>query len=322
MKHFSRFLLCLAIGTGMIAGCDPDIVLGNHEDLLTVSPSQQKISADGTASFTFTFKLLKPSKNNVKELVDLKETETIATIHFEATGGTVAPASATTDENGNVTVTFTASDLENFTGGTVKGIVKQVKGKTVYQQGNLATATATVLPLNAEEPGGDVQDEGLKKADGLKDNTYVYDNQSYTIGTSKEDYLVYYHKTDPEPPYNSVAVIEFCREHPVNNSVAGGMVHVTPEMLGKEIDMLANENGMAFINFWTLKDPNQGYNPETNPETNLNTSTADKKAQLEKATCKVTKNADGAGYTALAYFKTKDGKEAYYKMKATVESSW
>ena len=59
------------------------------------------------------------------------------------------------------------------------------------QQGNLATATATVLPLNAEEPGGDVQDEGLKKADGLKDNTYVYDNQSYTIGTSKEDFLVY-----------------------------------------------------------------------------------------------------------------------------------
>ena len=120
MKHFSRLFLSLALAAGMIAGCDPDIVLGNHEDLLTVSPSQQKISADGTASFTFTFKLLKPSKNNVKELVDLKETETIATIHFEATGGTVAPASATTDENGNVTVTFTASDLENFTGALSK----------------------------------------------------------------------------------------------------------------------------------------------------------------------------------------------------------
>ena len=319
MKHFSRFLLCLAIGTGMIAGCDPDIVLvGSHEDLLTVSPSQQKISADGTASFTFTFKLLKPSKNNVKELVDLKETETIATIHFEATGGTVNPASATTDENGNVTVTFTASDLENFTGGTVKGIVKRVTGKVADQQGDLATATATVLPLNG---GDEPSDDGLKKANALNDNTYVYDNESYTIGTCEDDYLVYYHKTDPDSD-KSVVVIEFCREHPVNNSVAGGMVHVTPEMLGKEIDMLANENGMAFINFWTLKDPNQGYNSETNPETNMNTSTADKKAQLEKATCKVTKNADGVGYTALAYFKTKDGKEAYYKMKATVEPNW
>ena len=78
------------------------------------------------------------------------------------------PASATTDENGNVTVIFTASNLENFTGGTVKGIVKKVKGKTVDQQGNLATATATVLPLNAEEPIGD----GIKKAEALKENTY------------------------------------------------------------------------------------------------------------------------------------------------------
>ena len=168
MKHYLRFFLCLALA-GLIAGCDPDIVMiGNHEDLLTVSPSEQKISADGTASFTFTFKLLKPSKNNVKELVDLKETETIATIHFEAAGGTVNPASATTDENGNVTVTFTASNLESFTGGTVKGIVKKVEGKTAYQQGNLATATATVLPLNAEEPAG----EGIKKAEALKENTY------------------------------------------------------------------------------------------------------------------------------------------------------
>ena len=62
MKHLSRFFLCLALAAGLIAGCAPDTVIGNHEDLLTVSPSEQKISADGTASFTFTFKLLKPSK--------------------------------------------------------------------------------------------------------------------------------------------------------------------------------------------------------------------------------------------------------------------
>ena len=91
-----KLILLLAIAA-LFAGCTPDVVLGNHEDVLTVSPSEQKISADGTASFTFTFKLLKPSNNNVKELVDLKETKTIATIHFEATGGTVNPASATTE---------------------------------------------------------------------------------------------------------------------------------------------------------------------------------------------------------------------------------
>jgi hypothetical protein len=163
MKLFNLIPL-LAIAA-LFAGCTPDVVVGNHEDVLTVSPTEQKISADGTASFTFTFKLLKPSNNNVKEPVDLKETKTVATIHFEATGGTVNPASATTDENGNVTVTFTASNPESFTGGTVKGIVKSVKGKAADQQGNLATATANVLPLAG---GGDP----IKKAEALKDNTY------------------------------------------------------------------------------------------------------------------------------------------------------
>ena len=163
MKLFNLIPL-LAIAA-LFAGCTPDVLVGNHEDVLTVSPSEQKISADGTASFTFTFKLLKPSNDNVKEPVDLKETKTVATIHFEATGGTVNPASATTDENGNVTVTFTASNPESFTGGTVKGIVKRVKGKAADQQGNLATATANVLPLAG---GGDP----IKKAEALKDNTY------------------------------------------------------------------------------------------------------------------------------------------------------
>ena len=158
MKLFNLIPL-LAIAA-LFAGCTPDVVVGNHEDVLTVSPSEQKISADGTASFTFTFKLLKPSNNNVKEPVDLKETKTVATIHFEATGGTVNPASATTDENGNVTVTFTASNPESFTGGTVKGIVKRVKGKAADQQGNLAMATANVLPLAG---GGDP----IKKAEAL-----------------------------------------------------------------------------------------------------------------------------------------------------------
>ena len=159
-----KLIPILAIAA-LFAGCTPDVVVGNHEDVLTVSPSEQKISADGTASFTFTFKLLKPSNDNVKEPVDLKETKTVATIHFEATGGTVNPASATTDENGNVTVTFTASNPESFTGGTVKGIVKRVKGKAADQQGNLATATANVLPLAG---GGDP----IKKAEALNDNTY------------------------------------------------------------------------------------------------------------------------------------------------------
>ena len=168
-----RLLPILALA-GLFAGCAPDTVIGNHEDVLTVSPSSQKISAGGTASFTFSFKLLKPSNDKVKELVNLKETKTTATIKFEATGGTVSPASATTDENGQVSVTFTATDLENFTGGTVKGIVKNVKG-IVDQQGDLATATAQVLPLDAEPVTGNI-----KKAYDLKDNVVVIQKKGGT----------------------------------------------------------------------------------------------------------------------------------------------
>lgn len=111
----------------MVLGCTPpteDIVVN---DKLTVSP----------ASFTFTLTLTKGNK-----VIDLKDREFTATISFEATGGSVSPASATTDEKGQVTVTFTTTDPKGFSGGTVKGTVKKVEGKDAFQQGNLATATA------------------------------------------------------------------------------------------------------------------------------------------------------------------------------------
>ena len=69
---------------------------------------------------------------------------------------------------------FTTPDPKSFTGGTVKGTIKNVKQDTqdgIFQQGDLATATATVLPLDAEDPpvGGD---EPISMAERLKDNTY------------------------------------------------------------------------------------------------------------------------------------------------------
>ena len=85
-------------------------------------------------------------------------------------------------------------------------------------------------------------------------------------------------------------------------------------------------DGMAWMNLFTLKDINSGYNSETNPETSVSTGNAESNAKLEKAVCKVSKDKDG-GYTALMYFKTKDGMEedgmeAYAKMKAKVEAPW
>ena len=162
-----HFLPILALAAGMIAGCVPpegdSYANKETEDNLTVSPNAKKIAEDGTATFTFTLSVVFPGGREVNF-----ENNT-ATISFSATGGSVGPSSATTDADGKVTVTFTATDAKSFTGGTVTGVVKKVEGKDLFQQGNLATATAQVLPLDAEEPGGG---NVIEQAEKLKDNTY------------------------------------------------------------------------------------------------------------------------------------------------------
>lgn len=162
-----------------------------------------------------------------------------------------------------------------------------------------------------------ISDSGLRKADDLKENEFVVDGTKGRIGENKDDYVYYFHKTDPSSN-KSVVCIEFCKEHPVYYSTAGGSIHVTPDQVGKEIDMLTDKTGMTWMSLFSLKDPNQGYS-DTNKEVSFN---SDAKDNLAKATCKVSKNESGGGYTALAYFKTKDGKEAYCKMNAKVEAPW
>ena len=302
----------------------------DYNAALTASPASQKIAADGTAPVTFNFVM-----NSGKIMVDAGKKYT-ATISFEATGGTVSPASASTDANGSVTVTFTTPDPKTFTGGTVKGTIIKVKenDKTdgLFQQGSLATATATILPLDAdepeqpEEPGSELVDDGLKKANSLKDNVYVIDGKTIGVedlpeGEGMRDYIVYGEKKDSEG-VTRVFFIEFGKEHPEYATVGGGMIHIAPDQIGKEIDMLSEDpDGVAWMNLFSLKDVNQGYNAETNPSTDFGTGGDEARALLDKATCKISKNSDGS-YTALAYFKTKDGKEAYFKMKATREANW
>jgi len=186
----------LALGTGLFVSCgEGDITdFAGHTATLTVAPTAQKIAPDGSATFTF-------SVNVISELTGREDmSHYTATLNFEATGGSVSPASATTDASGSVSVTFTTPDPQGFTGGTVKGTVikvKEDKQDGLFQQGDLATATATVLPLDAEDPG-----EGpIEKAKKLKDNTYsiqkkggdahVYDlpqqYSSWYVGTSWMD---------------------------------------------------------------------------------------------------------------------------------------
>jgi hypothetical protein len=246
-------------------------------------------------------------------------------VEFIAEGGTVSPLKITEedveDAKGKLTVTFTPD--ENATEGKV-GAQPTLEYKQMKWLG-ASIAHITIKGGGGGGPGGggdDIKDEGLKKADQLDDNTYVVDDKKVTIGDNEEDYVYYYYKTDPETD-KSVVCIEFCKEHPVYYTVGGGVVHVTPDMIDKEVDMLKEQpDGMVWMNLFTLKDINQGYNSETNPETSVSAGSTEGNAKLEKATCKVSKNADGKGYTALMYFKTKDGMEAYCKMKAKLEAPW
>lgn len=192
-----KFCSILALGAGLFVSCGEGDVLdiASHTVTLAVAPTAEKIAPDGSASFTFSISVLSGLSGHAEDV-----SHYTATISFEATGGTVSPASATTDKNGTVSVTFTTTDPQGFTGGTVKGVVKKVqedKKDGLFQQGDLATASASVLPLDAEDPG-----EGpIEKAKKLKDNAYsiqkkggdvqVYDlPQQYSqwyIGTSWMD---------------------------------------------------------------------------------------------------------------------------------------
>ena len=180
-----KSISALAMVAGLFMSCTDDeyegekLIDGSCQAGLTAAPGSQKIARDGTAAVTFTFDF---KDANGRALDVSKYT---ATLSFEATGGSVNPTSATTDGSGNVTVVFTTPDPQSFSGGTVKGTVKKVQENVkdgLFQQGDLATATAQILPLDAEGPV--VGEEPIKQAERLRDN-------AYSIQKKGGDVLVY-----------------------------------------------------------------------------------------------------------------------------------
>ena len=110
-------------------------------------------------------------------------------------------------------MTFTASDPANFKGGTVKGTVKNVKG-IVEQQGNLATATATVLPLDAEDPT--VGEQPISMAEKLKENTYSIQKKGgeVQVFTLPQEYSSWYVGTSNMDGSQQAIHVELMDEDP------------------------------------------------------------------------------------------------------------
>lgn len=246
-------------------------------------------------------------------------------INFTAENGTSKPEWTSVNEEGIALATFIPA--ADATEGTLTAFFS-VNVNDVVKLNWAATAHITIIDGGGgggEGPGGggDIKDEGLKKADKLKDNTYVVDEKEITVDDIREgedihDYI--YHGEKKDNGETKVIFIEFEKGDPINYTTGGGTIHVTPDQIGKEIDMLKDKSGMTWMYLFSLKDPSQGHS-ENNPSISYSTSDDEGKAELEKAICKMTRNDDGS-LTALAYFKSKDGKEAYCKFKAIAKAPW
>ena len=265
---------------------------------------------DETGKATLSFELKADAKDANSEEISLGVPS--ASVAFTATGGSVSPASGTTDAAGKVNAVFQASEPDTFEEGTVTGS---------YTKGDKsATGVGTVVGMPKDEP----QDEGLKKAHKLDDNEYVVEDTKVKVedlpeGEGMRDYILYGEKKDYDG-VTKVHFLEFCKEHPVYATVGGGPIHIRPDQLGKEIDMLQEDpNGLCWMNLFSLQDVNQGYDSQTNPETSFSAPSSQNDMAIAK--CLFKQNPDGS-LTGLAYFKKKDGTEGYFKMKATRKANW
>ena len=289
--------------------------------LLTCLTSEVEMKkSDGKATIRF-------------QLLQDKEGEWVACpnkkLFFSATNGSVSPDYAITNKDGICQTEFFPS--EDATDGTVTGTTEEILMQFDDERYIIWTERKTAHITITDDSGGggpggggeEINDEGLKKADKLKDNTYVVDENVITVEDIREgedihDYI--YHGEKKDNGETKVIFIEFEKGDPINYTTGGGTIHVTPDQIGKEIDMLKDKSGMTWMYLFSLKDPSQGYS-ESNPSISYSTSNDEGKAELQKAICKLTKNADGS-LTGLAYFKSKDGKEAYCKFKAIAKAPW
>ena len=265
---------------------------------LTPSPASQEIDKETTAAIVYK---LERYNSKTGEWTGFGG----QTIEFEATGGTVAPTSAVTAQDGTVAITFTPED--EATEGKVTG---STSGKDPDPWGKVSSAT---VKIKSDEGGDDIVivDEGLKKADKLKDNVYVIDENEYDLA-GEEDYA-YWSVGSTGSGYN----IDFCKEHPEYATVGwGGIFNITDEMVGKEIDYLAEKakgNETLFVSLGTFVDPSAGWEAPNN----MIEFNAD---DLTEAKFLIKNNGDGT-MSALAHLKSTDGHEGWFKLKAT-RSPW
>ena len=126
---------------------------------LTPSPASQNIEKDAEAAIIYK---LERYTSKTGEWTGFGG----QTVQFEATGGTVAPTSGVTAQDGTVAVTFTPE--ADITEGKVTG---STSGKDPDPWGKVSSATIKIGEVD------DIDDENLKKASKQKENVYVVKNK-------------------------------------------------------------------------------------------------------------------------------------------------
>ena len=212
---------------------------------------------------------------------------------------------ATTGKDGKAPATFKIKDFAKFKGVKIKAkaTVKYSNGEKVVETTVQVKSDGTLDDGNGSGGDDDIKDNDLKKAKKLDDNTYVIDDKVTKLD-GPEDEMVWTTYEDNEG--NKTNSLYWFKEDPVYYTTAWGTIYgFTEDMFGEEI-YWSDGSGLS-INLGAFIDPSAGYN-----ESNVIEFTSE---NIEKAVFKLTKNADGS-IDALAYFRSKGGKEGAFKVKA------
>lgn len=256
-------------------------------------------------------------KTNVGyELLERKDGKWVACpnkkLFFSATNGSVNPNYAITNENGICQTEFFPS--KDATEGSVTATTEDIAiqfddGRYVIWNQSQTVPIIITDDGGGDGPGGgdDIKDEDLKKADKLKDNTYVVDEKETSLDGADDEVI----ETVIENNLGEkITLFDWFKEDPVYYTIAwGGIYGFTDDMLGKEIDYLkekANGNENLNLSFGAFIDPAGGYSETNVIEFN--------QENLEKAVFRMDRNSDGT-LSVIAYCKRKDGKVGMFKAK-------
>lgn len=227
-------------------------------------------------------------------------------INFTAENGTSKPEWTSVNEEGIALATFIPA--ADATEGTLTAFFS-VNVNDVVKLNWAATAHITIIDDGGgggggESPCGDeISDKDLKKANELGLNTYMIDGKVTKLD-GPEDMIEWSVNEDIEG--NRFNAVNWFKEDPVYYTTAWGTIYGFPDdMYGEEI-YVSEGSGMS-ISFGAFIDPAGGYT-----ETNVIDFTTE---NIQKAVYRLCKEADG-GIFAIAFVRSKDGKEGMFKVKA------